>query len=511
MHDPYPLSLVCYTLSNLLSTAIFLGLASFVYLRGRTRLLNRLFALWCISVSVWAFGVFNQSLASDPDAALRWSQLLHVAAACIPILFLHFILCYLHAKRMLVVVLYVVASGFVLAAIDSHRWLIRDVAPIGVFQFYPKAGPLYPAFLTYFSTCLFIAFFGLWREYHGSSAIRRNQIRYLLVATVLGFAGGTTTFFYVYDIPIFPYGNYGLVTVCAAMIAYAIVKHRLINTSEVLHKGLTYSLLLPLIFAPTYVVVLLLIRVKTGTIDYVLAGMVLTAFMLCAATLEMFHKRLETAVAKTMFKRQYKAYETLTGFSQSMVRVLDLTALTDEIVRTVARAMDTPVASLYLWEKESQLYRCVAFSGAEASPSRKETIHVEEAVSHSLITTRIILVREELALGGDRLGQPMLDVMDGMGAEVCIPLINKERVIGFCNLGCRPARQMYSPADLDLLTTLGQNAAIAVDNARLYEDLRQLYEDLQQSQRLVLRTDRLRSLEIMAAGFAHEVRNPLTS
>jgi signal transduction histidine kinase len=112
-------------------------------------------------------------------------------------------------------------------------------------------------------------------------------------------------------------------------------------------------------------------------------------------------------------------------------------------------------------------------------------------------------------MGG--VGEPMLDMLDGMGAEVCIPLINKDQVVGFCNLGCRPARQMYSPADLDLLTTLGQNAAIAVDNARLYEDLRQLYEDLQQSQRLVLRTDRLRSLEIMAAGFAHEVRNPLTS
>ncbi|MGH7254260.1 MAG: histidine kinase dimerization/phospho-acceptor domain-containing protein, partial [Nitrospirales bacterium] len=58
--------------------------------------------------------------------------------------------------------------------------------------------------------------------------------------------------------------------------------------------------------------------------------------------------------------------------------------------------------------------------------------------------------------------------------------------------------------DLNLLTTLAQNAAIAMDNALLYEDLKR-------SQLLMRRTDRLRSLETIAGGFAHEIRNPLTS
>jgi len=63
---------------------------------------------------------------------------------------------------------------------------------------------------------------------------------------------------------------------------------------------------------------------------------------------------------------------------------------------------------------------------------------------------------------------------------------------------------MYSEDDLALLGTLAQNAAIALDNAMLYEDLKR-------SQILMRRTDRLRSLETIAGGFAHEIRNPLTS
>ncbi|MEE8241539.1 MAG: ATP-binding protein, partial [Nitrospirales bacterium] len=47
-------------------------------------------------------------------------------------------------------------------------------------------------------------------------------------------------------------------------------------------------------------------------------------------------------------------------------------------------------------------------------------------------------------------------------------------------------------------------AAIALDNALLYEHLKR-------SQLLMQRTDRLRSLETIAGGFAHEIRNPLTS
>ena len=91
-----------------------------------------------------------------------------------------------------------------------------------------------------------------------------------------------------------------------------------------------------------------------------------------------------------------------------------------------------------------------------------------------------------------------------MGAEVCIPFINKNCLVGFCNLGARTDHYLYTDQDLSLLTTLAQAAAIALDNAALYEELKH-------SRSLVQRTDRLRSLETIAGGFAHEVRNPLTS
>src|SRR5581483_3044947 len=113
--------------------------------------------------------------------------------------------------------------------------------------------------------------------------------------------------------------------------------------------------------------------------------------------------------------------------------------------------------------------------------------------------------REELEHGAQTtVPRPVVDNLEALESEVCIPLVNKDRLVGFCNLGCRDDFQMFSAENLNLLTTLAQNAAIAIDNAMLYEDLKR-------SQALMRRTDRLRSLEIIAGGFAHEIRNPLTS
>ena len=122
-----------------------------------------------------------------------------------------------------------------------------------------------------------------------------------------------------------------------------------------------------------------------------------------------------------------------------------------------------------------------------------------------LLHVRTIVVREELEIRNDGRGtDPILTALKALEAEACIPLINKGHLIGFCNLGSCTRLKMSSGEDIHLLTTLGHNAAIALDNALLYEDLKR-------TQKLIQRADRLRSLEIMAGGFAHEIRNPLTS
>jgi len=88
--------------------------------------------------------------------------------------------------------------------------------------------------------------------------------------------------------------------------------------------------------------------------------------------------------------------------------------------------------------------------------------------------------------------------------EFAVPLVNRGRMVAFVLLQSKSDVPLPNHDWQDLVQAMGQCAANAVDSLLAHEDLRQ-------SQMLMRRTDRLRSLETISAGFAHEIRNPLTS
>ena len=77
-----------------------------------------------------------------------------------------------------------------------------------------------------------------------------------------------------------------------------------------------------------------------------------------------------------------------------------------------------------------------------------------------------------------------------------------KKVVGFCNLGAKGDRGMYSHEDIELFLSLGRQAAIAIQNA-------QLVERIKESKQVIRRMERLKTVGDLAAGFAHEIRNPL--
>jgi two-component system NtrC family sensor kinase len=91
-------------------------------------------------------------------------------------------------------------------------------------------------------------------------------------------------------------------------------------------------------------------------------------------------------------------------------------------------------------------------------------------------------------------------------------LIVKGEVIGAFFLDdVEPGR--YTEGDLDLLVPLGEQLAIAIENARLHDDLEQKVEertrDLKQTQTQLIQSGKLAAVGTMAAGVAHELNQPL--
>src|SRR3989441_9711389 len=88
-----------------------------------------------------------------------------------------------------------------------------------------------------------------------------------------------------------------------------------------------------LMLIPFYIVVLMLVRLFTGSTQYLLAGILVALFLIFSGILVNLQRITEKAVEKILFRKTHDAYETLSAFSKALVKILDLKTLSEEIER----------------------------------------------------------------------------------------------------------------------------------------------------------------------------------
>jgi signal transduction histidine kinase len=98
--------------------------------------------------------------------------------------------------------------------------------------------------------------------------------------------------------------------------------------------------------------------------------------------------------------------------------------------------------------------------------------------------------------------------LDRDGIELCIPLIVGTELVGLYNLGPKLSGRVYNHEEVRLLYLLGQQAAIAVENARLYQEVQRQAEELAAAVAQLRQLDRLKNEFIQ--NVSHELRSPMT-
>jgi signal transduction histidine kinase len=491
-----------FALSGLLTGITSLSFGYFVYVKAPARHLNRLWFVFASSVAVWGFGGMWIGLArTEMEALWAWRLAFAFGVVWIPIFFYHFV-CVFSERTHRPLLLLSYGIGLCFFPLFFTDLMFPRVRLAFESFYYSEPGPVFPAFFAWWVGTVAYAHYELLREHNRASGQKRNQIRYFFLATAIGYTGGSLDYLPIFGMDLYPYGNFAVV-IYPAIMTYAILKYRLMDITIAMEKGLLFLLLALIVALPSYPILLVLQKAHFGHVSTSFSIAMLCLFTIVVWVVGRLKADTQVAIGRRLFKARHDMYETLSAFAQALVTMLDLRSLTQEIVRTLTAVLGIRTVSLYLLDREKNVYVSAEKQGDEGHDGALR-FAAGKGLPYALEQSQTILVREELEKSGESDARVLAETLAELKAEVCIPLINKDRLIGFCNLGARQNAGMYSEEDLNLLTTLARNAAIALDNAILYEALRR-------SQILMRRTDRLRSLETVAGGFAHEVRNPLTS
>lgn len=450
----------------------------FILVKGRKKV-HLLWAAFLSAVALWGFGMFKIGTAANAADSLFWWRIAEIGVIFIPIFLVHFVISFLGLRRKIFLILFYVATAIFLYCNIFTDYFIKNLYFAFNQFYYISATPLYTVFICAFVVSVIYVLFELAIAYKKTTSILRYQIKYLILAFLVGFSGGITSYPPVYGLNVYPAWN-ATIFISVLAVAYAILRYRLMDIRIVVRKTVIYFLSAGFVYGAFYLIIWLYNNFFGSVYNNAayFSGLILAP--LFVGLFVWFTGKIKGITNKYLFTNLYNQQEAIAKLTDELTNSIDLNKISDSIVESMKNAMQTDKISILINQNKNLKLKIINSVGFNKeifnnfSPDGFLIKHFQK--------NQKPIIRDEIQMQNpdDENLKQIVKEMKKSELSLCLPMVNSGKLIGVIILGNKIDGDAYTSDDLNLLNTLSKQAAIAIENANSYQEIQDFSKTLQQ-------------------------------
>ena len=205
-------------------------------------------------------------------------------------------------------------------------------------------------------------------------------------------------------------------------------------------------------------------------------------------------KYISIKFSEAKLKKRNRELSILLEISNFLSTSVELKDLLAGVLSKVLEYFDEEAGRIYLMDGEGQSLNLAAHQGIEIEGLEK--MNISDGFSGKAVRTKSFIAQYVSELE-DKKRESLLSGK-GLKIIICVPLINMDNVVGVMNLA-RSGMIQLDHNKVDVLMAMGNQIAVAVNNARLYGDLKKKIQILKEKEEMI---------KFFSYSISHDLKSP---
>lgn len=486
----------------------YLAIGLFVYYRRISAAKSFHFYLLCLASFIASCFHYSGKLNTF-DEAMYWGN---VAAGLIaPAIFLHFCATFAARPKLLRprgswLLLYVPSLALLGVFVATAEGILHFQAPLLHVRWFLDRLTLGFALLLYFAGTAALA----WDLRHAEDPVSRRQLKYLRNGALVGL----TPFTLIYAVPFLlgaaPNHLMNLSVLSMALIpitwAYAITRYRLMDVDIIFQQGYVYTLATLAVIGAFYAFIFVIFKATTVPAP---AFVVLIAF--ATFVFQPIRRWIQETLDRWVFYRdRYDARVTLIEFARELSSETDRDAMLAKVSERLLRTLSIQHIGFFLRDEKQGGFHLHSLTQKPGRPARTCASSLDLSFLPDAPRLPYIFFERTKHLHdivSEAWPKPVREAIAELDFTYYVACKSRGRTIAYFGVSRTTEGDFLSRDDIDLLVTLSNYVAIAIENSRLYASLQQKADEYERLKEFSENIVESINVGILAAGLDDRVES----